>query len=753
MTARSLRHARRRLRLWLFVFFVALALPSAVLVYRALDQLQWEAFHSEQIEARALMEEIDRRLQERVASLDARPFEDFTFAVREPDGSLRRSPLSDPGLPQALPGVIGYFQVDPRGRFSSPLLPDDPDDRSGVDALDTTWDQRVASAQRVREVLVGNRLVAGAPTPPDGRLAARIPAALHSARRDAPPTVQDEIRFDAAGASSSDPRRLSRDGRAKAEIPWAEDIVSMDPGEMAEEAEPMRAQAGFDELSSSSTKSVTKSTAGSLGKLSELNLSPQRTFGNRSTPSALGDRDPASPSESDMRQRQERAPTMPSPSPSPSPSPTTDRSGPATSIETLPRAIATEAASKPEARVRMFEQVADAFELRLIDSGHFVLFRKIWYQGERFIQGALIDRAAFVAEAVLTPYRRSGLASSTGLVVAFGGDVLALESAADGGRYLSAPSELRGELLDRARLSSPLGGLELLLSVTELPAAPGAPVVIWTALVLALVLAGGLVLMERLGSRQLALVAQQQDFVAAVSHELKTPLTSIRMYSEMLCTGWGDDERRMTYYHYIHDESERLSRLIANVLQLARMNRDELRVDPKPVSVGALLELLESRAATSLDRAGFGLDIDVGDPRLAERPVSVDPDAMLQILLNLVDNALKFAAQAEPQEIQVRCREDGPKRICLALRDFGPGVAQPELRRIFRPFYRSRTAIEGAVKGTGIGLALVARLVQAMGGDVTAHNRDPGLEVRISLPVADVVTGAPRDASHGREDP
>ena len=74
-------------------------------------------------------------------------------------------------------------------------------------------------------------------------------------------------------------------------------------------------------------------------------------------------------------------------------------------------------------------------------------------------------------------------------------------------------------------------------------------------------------------SGQLRLARQQQDFVSAVSHELKTPLTSIRMYGEMLKAGWADDAKKQTYYDYIHSESERLSRLIENVLQLARLTR------------------------------------------------------------------------------------------------------------------------------------------------------------------------------------
>ena len=106
-------------------------------------------------------------------------------------------------------------------------------------------------------------------------------------------------------------------------------------------------------------------------------------------------------------------------------------------------------------------------------------------------------------------------------------------------------------------------------------------------LLLALVLSGGCYVIYRYGVGQISLYRQQQDFVSAVSHELKTPLTSIRMYSEMLKAGWADEDKKAGYYAFIHDESERLSRLITNVLQLARMTRGNHSIDVKTDSPSA----------------------------------------------------------------------------------------------------------------------------------------------------------------------
>ena len=142
----------------------------------------------------------------------------------------------------------------------------------------------------------------------------------------------------------------------------------------------------------------------------------------------------------------------------------------------------------------------------------------------------------------------------------------------------------------------------MIFSVTHLPEGPGGRLVAWVALILVLVLCGGFYLLYRLGAGQIDLARQQQDFVSAVSHELKTPLTSIRMYGEMLREGWAPEEKKKSYYEFIHDESERLSRLINNVLQLARMTRNEVRVDIKPVEVAELVDGIRSRVS-SPDRA------------------------------------------------------------------------------------------------------------------------------------------------------
>jgi signal transduction histidine kinase len=288
---------------------------------------------------------------------------------------------------------------------------------------------------------------------------------------------------------------------------------------------------------------------------------------------------------------------------------------------------------------------------------------------------------------------------------------------------------LAGDVLYRARLSPPFSDVELTFLVDALPTAPGTALLAWVAVTLTAVLCAGFYLMYRFGAGQMRLARQQQDFVSAVSHELKTPLTSIRMYGEMLKAGWADEAKRQTYYEYIHSESERLSRLIENVLQLARLTRNTQRFDLKSVGVAELLDLVRSKIATQVERAGF--DVAVRDETPAGTAVVVDLDCAAQIFINLVDNALKFSAGAAVKKVEITARRGGDGAVLVTVRDHGPGVPKTQMKKIFELFYRPENELTRETVGTGIGLALVRQLASAMGARVDVRNCEPGAEFRL----------------------
>jgi signal transduction histidine kinase len=383
-------------------------------------------------------------------------------------------------------------------------------------------------------------------------------------------------------------------------------------------------------------------------------------------------------------------------------------------------------------RIETFESEIDPLEFSLLDSGHFVLFRKVWRDGQRYIQGIVIDQQAFVDDIIVSAFMETTLSSMSNLILAYQDDVIRSISGDAPSGYSNRSQDLDGDLLYRSRLSSPLDSLELIFSIRHMPQGPGAGVLGWVTLVLAIVFVGGFMTLYRLGLSQINLARQQQDFVSAVSHELKTPLTSIRMYGEMLKEGWADDDKRQSYYEFIHDEAERLTRLISNVLQLARITRNEPQFDLQPVKVGDLMSQIESKIGSQAKRAGFALRIE-RDTRADSARIKVDQDCFTQIIINLVDNAIKFSKDAENKCIEIAGSISSDSNVIFTIRDFGPGIPKDQMKKIFALFYRSESELTRETVGTGIGLAIVHQLMIAMNGKVDVINREPGAEFRLSF--------------------
>ncbi len=682
----------KRLRLGLGAFFLALLIPTGVLIEQAYRQLRWEAFHQYQALAEELAARIDARLGELIGIEERRSFADYAFLVITGDPPSRvpqRSPLSTYPVTSELPGLIGYFQVDSRGNLSSPLLPAPDTEPSAHGVSETELAERRALQIRIGDILAQNRLVQQPLTATVGAVAASAPRAPLEAER--------------AMVSAAEPDQ-------------AAPLPSRDQAAPAQ-AESGMAQAAFDRLEEAvgmAEENKEKVAQRSLGRVKDLQLDFR--FQAKMTDEAEGQAAAQRSAPIAKREGHRERGALPQAAP--------------------PLGAVPAAPAPPPTRPRIdtFASEVDPFALSLLDSGHFVLYRNLWRDAQRTIQGALIDQQRFLEGIIEAAFRPTALSRMSNLIVAYRGDVLAAFSGQSQREYSPGTAELRGTLLYQARLSTPLGSLRLIFSLTRLPAGPGAAVLAWVAAVLLIVLCGGFYLLYRLGVGQIRLACQQQDFVSAVSHELKTPLTSIRMYSEMLREGWVTEEKRPIYYRFIHDESERLSRLISNVLQLARMTRSEFRVDLKPTPVGELLEDIRGKIASQAQAAGFTLNLACSGEAGAAM-VQADRDLVAQILINLVDNAVKFSAKAEHKAIDLACDLQRGRGVGISVRDYGPGIPKTQLRKIFQLFYRSESELTRETVGTGIGLALVRQLAQAMGGSVEVVNRDPGAEFRLQLPL------------------
>jgi signal transduction histidine kinase len=246
------------------------------------------------------------------------------------------------------------------------------------------------------------------------------------------------------------------------------------------------------------------------------------------------------------------------------------------------------------------------------------------------------------------------------------------------------------------------------------------------------VLVLGLVATIRGAARERELARLKSDFVSTVSHELKTPLTSIRMFAEMLQQGVaGDDrERERRYHEIIVKESERLGLLIANLLDYAQIERGTRRYLRRRERAGDVAREAVATFARLREGEGQAVSLDVA-AAAEDAHVSIDREVTVQALLNLLSNAAKYGGEERHAiEVSVAPRADGS--IALAVRDRGPGIPKAEQERIFREFYRAPTAYTAGVEGTGLGLALVKRHVEAQGGAVELDS-EPGRGAIFSL--------------------
>ena len=244
---------------------------------------------------------------------------------------------------------------------------------------------------------------------------------------------------------------------------------------------------------------------------------------------------------------------------------------------------------------------------------------------------------------------------------------------------------------------------------------------------LLVVIAAGLAATYRLVRRETETARLKAEFVANVSHDLKTPLSLIRVFGETLEMGRVKDEAtRQEYYRVITHESERLSRLIENVLDFSRIEGGRRTYDLVPVPVEPLVRDTVESFAWVLAQQGFKVDVAI-EPGLPEVPM--DADAVSQALANLLDNAIKYSEARKVITVEAGLRNGG---LALTVGDEGIGIPPEEQERIFDKFYRvGRSETQGR-RGSGVGLALVRHVAEAHGGRVSVESR-PGAGSRFTL--------------------
>ena len=381
-------------------------------------------------------------------------------------------------------------------------------------------------------------------------------------------------------------------------------------------------------------------------------------------------------------------------------------------------------AAAPSADDRFQAEVAP-LQAVTIDADRVFIFRRIGINGQIYRQGFVLRLAPFLDHLLAVYYDPQPISRYTRLTLKAAGRTVTRDRTGVNGGVAA------GDRVAARTFPAPFGFLGAEMQAVSLPPSPARQTLTLALAILGVVMVAGLAAIYQSARAVLDLSERRSRFVSAVTHELKTPLTNIRMYVEMLDQGIAaTPEREQEYLGILASESARLSGLINNVLELSRLEKQTRRFELREGDLGDVLADVQSVMAETLAREGFDLVIEAGSV-----PVfAYDRDVLVQVLINLMENSIKFGRQLPQKRIVIATKAAGG-RVTLSVSDTGPGIPKRALKQIFDDFYRVDNDLARTTGGTGIGLALVKKFVVAMGGRVWAQNNaGPGCTIGFSLP-------------------
>jgi signal transduction histidine kinase len=361
----------------------------------------------------------------------------------------------------------------------------------------------------------------------------------------------------------------------------------------------------------------------------------------------------------------------------------------------------------------------------LVSEEHIFVFRRIMINQKIYRQGFVLRIHTFLNHLAHSYFSTQPMARFANLrlrVLDHGREIDSIEA----GVSANDPNFVLNRIFP-----TPFDFLNATLSCDKIPQSAGRKTLNIMILVLAAIFLIGLFAIYQSARTLVDLSERRSQFVSSVTHELKTPLTNIRMYIEMLEQGMAKNpEQEHAYFQIIDSEGARLSRLINNVLDLSKLEKKQRSVDLKQGNLKEIISEVKTIMQEKLKQEGFRLTVERHDVA----PFNYDREAMIQVLINLIENSIKFGSTAAEKEITIRIYPHDPW-VKIAVSDRGPGIPAHALKKIFDDFYRVDNSLTRNTRGTGIGLALVKKFMNLMGGTVTAaNNQGPGCTITLSLP-------------------
>ncbi len=662
-----------RFRILLVVFFLVIAAPLGYFVVRTHVSLGQE----ERAELRYFTETLFGRMEEELASLvlreESRAVDQYSYLILRPG----ETPDSSPGIrsplsyPPGEPYLLGYFQNNPDGTFQTPMKSGD---------MPPSLDEYSAAIKKMQELNVQFNTLRS---------------------QDPPSSSGDESHEMAAGSAG---RAVDPSVKRKKESRLQEKYFS--PRQDSEKNKLSLGQETqrMEEITMAQAEQILERKAASVPMLSSKSGRP---LDNEQVGA-----DRYGYSGTDVNR---------------------DGDGGARASSSV------DALSRPAVRDRGSSEISDlrgvipleTFRVEvaplqsvLLDDQHLFLFRRIVINGRIYSQGFVVVIPALLDHLVVAHYNDQPLSrfSSIKLAVVDQGKEIV--------HRVSGETGANDEFYLEHRFPRPFSFLTASITSAIPPAAGRRTLVIMTVACGFIVVLGFIVVYQ-----SVRVVVEHSErrsgFVSSVTHELKTPLTTIRMYVEMLEQGIaGSPEQEEEYFRILMSETGRLSRLINNVLEFSRLDRQQRPVNLVQGDLSEVIREVTDGMAEKMRQEGFTLDLHCDEVSAFH----YDREAMIQILINLLDNSIKFGRDMGEKKIRIRLAQN-QRQTSLSVSDTGPGIDGKALQRVFDDFYREDNSLTRKTQGTGIGLALVKKLTATMGGTVAAaNNPGSGCTITITLP-------------------
>ena len=643
----------KRLKILILLFFVAISIPLAFVLWRTYAGLEQEersqlAFFSE-----TLFDQLEADLSALVREEENRAVDEYQyFLAHSPEYQQAAKQVSPLSAMVYQDYILGYLQNNPDGSFQTPIIQDKeriPEDRQAL-IQQLTEANRIFNSKKYN--LPGERSLAAATAPP----------------------VPEEAQSQNSVETSFAERYLSRSKTA------ADKTYLGSKQQRVEEITPEQV----------------------------LNIAREnKSFSLPDSPAGSA------------------APHMPAPKPTVSQS-EKDLTA------SLAEATSTDAEKKEQeimqadslaaSRTAPFQVEVAPFQSVAIKDDQIYIFRRIAINNQIYRQGFILLAKPFCNYLLNRHFSNQPLAEFTTIKLQRRDQELSTIAQA------GVPGSTARFVAERV-FPSPFDFLSVTLSASKIPPSPARSSLHLAVVVLAIFMFAGLLAIYQSTRTIVAMSERRSQFVSSVTHELKTPLTNIRMYIEMLEQGIAPTpERQQEYLAVVNEECARLSGLINNVLELARLEKKQRYFNMRPGRLADLLDEVRTIMGHKLKQEGFTLEIKTPDITLP-----YDREVLIQTLINLIENSIKFGRQSALKHISILAAIDG-ENARIEVADSGPGIPRHSLAKVFDDFYRVDNELTRRTGGTGIGLALVKKFITAMGGRVQAANNDgPGCTITLFL--------------------